>query len=70
MRGHRSIDLPKLTAGKIAAALALHLPLDHGIQGSTRRPTSRRRCNAVNQVTAGQRSEAVALIKRQLESSV
>jgi zinc protease len=70
--GHRAIDLPKLTAGKIAAASPFISLSSHGIQGSSTPANIETALQLLNiKFTApGDEPEAFALIKRQLEAAV
>jgi zinc protease len=70
--GHRAIDLPKLTAGKIASASPFISLSSHGIQGSSTPANVETAFQLLNiKFTApGDDAEAFALIKRQLESAV
>ena len=70
--GHRAIDLPKLTAGKIASASPYISLSSHGIQGSSTPANIETALQLLNiKFTApGDDPEAFALIKRQLEAAV
>ena len=70
--GHRAIDLPKLTAGKIASASPFISLSSHGIQGSSTPANLETALQLLNiKFTApGDDAEAFALIKRQLEAAV
>ena len=70
--GHRAIDLPKLTAGKIASASPFIALSSHGIQGSSTPANVETALQLLNiKFTApGDDAEAFALIKRQLEAAV
>ena len=70
--GHRAIDLPKLTAGKIASASPFISLSSHGIQGSSTPANIETALQLLNiKFTApGDDPEAFALIKRQLEAAV
>ena len=70
--GHRAVDLPKLTAGKIASASPFIALSSHGIQGSSTPANVETALQLLNiKFTApGDESEAFALIKRQLEAAI
>jgi zinc protease len=70
--GHRAIDLPKLTAGKIAAAQPFISLSSHGIQGSSTPANIETALQLLHiKFTApGDDPEAFALIKRQLQAAV
>jgi zinc protease len=70
--GHRAVDLPKLTAGKIASASPFIALSSHGIQGSSTPANVETALQLLNiKFTApGDEAEAFALIKRQLESAI
>jgi len=70
--GHRAIDLPKLTAGKIASASPFISLSSHGIQGSSTPANVETALQLLNiKFTApGDDPDAFALIKRQLEAAV
>jgi zinc protease len=70
--GHRAVDLPKLTAGKIAAASPFISLSSHGIQGSSTPANVETALQLLNiKFTApGDEADAFALIKRQLESAI
>jgi zinc protease len=70
--GHRAIDLPKLTAGKIASASPFVSLSTHGIQGSSTPANIETALQLlyIKFTAPGDEDEAFALIKRQLESSV
>ena len=70
--GHRAIDLPKLTAGKIASASPFISLSSHGIQGSSTPANIETALQLLHiKFTApGDDAEAFALIKRQLEAAV
>jgi zinc protease len=70
--GHRAVDLPKLTAGKIASASPFISLSTHGIQGSSTPANIETALQLLNiKFTApGDDPEAFALIKRQLEAAV
>jgi zinc protease len=70
--GHRAIDLPKLTAGKIASAVPFISLSSQGIQGSSTPANIETALQLLHiKVTApGDDPEAFALIKRQLEAVV
>jgi len=70
--GHRAIDLPKLTAGKIASASPFISLSSHGIQGSSTPANLETALQLLNiKFTApGDDPEAFALIQRQLEAAV
>ncbi len=70
--GHRAIDLPKLTAGKIASASPFISLSSHGIQGSSTPANIETALQLLHlKFTApGDDPEAFALIKRQLEAAV
>jgi zinc protease len=70
--GHRAIDLPKLTAGKIASASPFISLSSHGIQGSSTPANIETALQLLNiKFTApGDEAEAFALIKRQLEAAI
>jgi zinc protease len=70
--GHRAIDLPRLTAGKIASASPFISLSTHGIQGSSTPANIETALQLLHiKFTApGDDPEAFALIKRQLEAAV
>jgi zinc protease len=70
--GHRAIDLPKLTAGKIAAASPFISLSSHGITGSSTPANVETALQLlfIKFTAPGNEDEAFALIKRQLEASV
>jgi zinc protease len=70
--GHRAIDLPKLTAGKIASASPFISLSSHGIQGSSTPANVETALQLLHiKFTApGDDPDAFALIKRQLEAAV
>ncbi len=70
--GHRAVDLPKLTAGKIASASPFISLSSHGIQGSSTPANIETALQLLHiKFTApGDDAEAFALIKRQLEAAV
>ena len=70
--GHRAIDLPRLTAGKIASASPFISLSSHGIQGSSTPANIETALQLLHiKFTApGDDPEAFALIKRQLEAAV
>jgi len=70
--GHRAIDLPKLTAGKIASASPFISVSSHGIQGSSTPANLETALQLLHiKFTApGDDPEAFALIKRQLHAAV
>src|SRR4029450_11815962 len=70
--GHRAIDLPKLTAGKIASASPFISLSSHGIQGSSTPANidTALQLLYIKFTAPGDDPEAFALIKRQLESAV
>jgi zinc protease len=70
--GHRAIDLPKLTAGKIASASPFISLSSHGIQGSSTPANIETALQLlhIKFTTPGDDAEAFALIKRQLEAAV
>jgi zinc protease len=70
--GHRAIDLPRLTAGKIASASPFISLSMHGIQGSSTPANIETALQLLHiKFTApGDDAEAFALIKRQLEAAV
>jgi zinc protease len=70
--GHRAIDLPKLTAGKIASASPFISLSSHGIQGSSTPAHVETALQLLHiKFTApGDDDEAFALIKRQLQAAV
>jgi zinc protease len=70
--GHRAIDLPKLTAGKIVAASPYISLSSHAIQGSSTPANIETALQLLNiKFTApGDDPEAFALMKRQLEAAV
>jgi zinc protease len=70
--GHRAVDLPKLTAGKIASASPFISLSSHGIQGSSTPANIETALQLLHiKFTApGDDPEAFALIKRQLEAAV
>jgi zinc protease len=70
--GHRAVDLPKLTAGKLASASPFISLSSHGFQGSSRPADIETALQLLNiKFTApGDDAEAFALIKRQLEAAV
>ena len=70
--GHRAVDLPKLTAGKIASASPFISLSSHGIQGSSTPANLETALQLLHiKFTApGDDAEAFALIKRQLEAAV
>jgi zinc protease len=70
--GHRAVDLPKLTAGKIASASPFIALSSHGIQGSSTPANVETALQLLHiKFTApGDDPEAFALIKRQLEAAV
>ena len=70
--GHRAVDLPKLTAGKIASASPFISLSSHGIQGSSTPANIDTALQLLHiKFTApGDDPEAFALIKRQLEAAV
>jgi len=70
--GHRAVDLPKLTAGKIASAQPFISLSSHGIQGSSTPANIETAFQLLNiKFTApGDDPDAFALIKRQLEAAV
>ena len=70
--GHRAIDLPKLTAGKIASAVPFISLSSHGIQGSSTPANIETALQLLYMkfTAPGNEAEAFALIKRQLEAAV
>jgi zinc protease len=70
--GHRAVDLPKLTAGKIAAASPFISLSSHGIQGSSTPANVETALQllTIKFTAPGDDPEAFALIKRQLESAL
>jgi zinc protease len=70
--GHRAIDLPRLTAGKIASASPFISLSSHGLQGSSTPANVETALQLLHiKFTApGDDPEAFALIKRQLEAAV
>jgi zinc protease len=70
--GHRAVDLPKLTAGKIAAASPFISLSSHGIQGSSTPANVDTALQLLHiKFTApGDDPEAFAVIKRQLQAAV
>jgi zinc protease len=70
--GHRAIDLPKLTAGKIASAQPFISLSSHGLQGSSTPANIETALQLLHiKFTApGDDPEAFALIKRQLQAAV
>jgi zinc protease len=70
--GHRAIDLPKLTAGKIASASPFISLSSHGIQGSSTPANIETALQLLHiKFTApGDDPEAFALIQRQLQAAV
>ena len=70
--GHRAVDLPKLTAGKIASASPFISLSSHGIQGSSTPANIDTALQLLNiKFTApGDDPEAFEFIKRQLQSQV
>ena len=70
--GHRAIDLPKLTAGKIASAVPFISLSSHGIQGLSTPANIETALQLLYMKFAapGNEAEAFALIKRQLEAAV
>jgi zinc protease len=70
--GHRAVDLPKLTAGKIASASPFVSLSSHGIQGSSTPANIETALQLLHiKFTApGDDPEAFALIQRQLQATV
>jgi zinc protease len=70
--GHRAIDLPKLTAGKIATASPFISLSSHGIQGSSTPANVETALQLlyIKFTAPGNADEAFALIQRQLQASV
>ena len=70
--GHRAIDLPKLTAGRIASASPFISLSSHGIQGSSTPANIETALQLLHiKVTApGDDADAFGLIKRQLQAAV
>ena len=70
--GHRAIDLPKLTAGKIASASPFISLSSHGIQGSSTPANIETALQLLYMkfTAPGNDAEAFALIKRQLQAAV
>jgi zinc protease len=70
--GHRAIDVPRLTAGKIASASPFISLSSHGIQGSSTPANIETALQLlyIKFTAPGDDPEAFALIKRQLEASV
>jgi zinc protease len=70
--GHRAIDLPKLTAGKLAAASPFIATSSHGIQGSSTPANIETALQLlyIKFTAPGDDPEAFALIKRQLQAAV
>jgi zinc protease len=70
--GHRAIDLPKLTAGKIASASPFISLSSHGIQGSSTPANIETALQLLHMkfTAPGNDAEAFALIKRQLQAAV
>jgi len=70
--GHRSIDLPKLTAGKLAAASPFIGTSSHGLQGSSTPANVETALQLlyIKFTAPGDDPEAFELIKRQLQAAV
>jgi zinc protease len=70
--GHRSVDLPKLTAGKIASASPFISLSSHRLQGSSTPANIETALQLlyIKFTAPGDESEAFALIKRQLQAAV
>ena len=70
--GHRAIDLPKLTAGKLASASPFIATSSHGIQGSSTPANIETALQLlyIKFTAPGDDSEAFDLIKRQLQAAV
>jgi zinc protease len=70
--GHRALDLPKLTAGKIASASPYISLSSHGIQGSSTPANVETALQLlyIKFTAPGDDPDAFALIKRQLEAAV
>jgi zinc protease len=70
--GHRAIDLPKLTAGKLAAASPFIGTSSHGLQGSSTPANVETALQLlyIKFTAPGDDAEAFTLIKRQLQSAV
>jgi zinc protease len=70
--GHRAVDLPKLTAGKIATASSFISLSSHGIQGSSTPANIETALQLlyIRFTAPGDDAEAFALIKRQLQAAV